>query len=131
MNADETRALWELGRDAWNEWASEILKSKANFEEAGTLALNWFGEAENEETRLWLKVATADFSGIQVEDDADFSGFRFPGPAIFTQAVFARPASFREAVFELPARFSHATFHQDVSFAGAKFQGVALFEETA
>lgn len=130
MNAEETRALWESGRDAWNEWASEIVKSKGNFEDAGTFALNWFGEAENDETKLWLKVASADFSGMHFEDEADFSGFDFPGPVDFTGATFHRPATFKGAGFQLAARFSHAIFHHDVSFSEAEFQGLALFEET-
>ena len=45
MNGQETRALHEMGRDAWNEWASQILKSRANFQDAGAFALNWYGEA--------------------------------------------------------------------------------------
>ncbi len=129
MNAEETRALWGLGRDAWNEWASEIVKSKANFDDAGSLALNWFGEAENDETRLWLKVATADFSGVHFDDEADFAGFNFPGPVDFTGAVFSRPVTFKAASFDLPALFSRATFQQDATFSETKFRGLALFED--
>lgn len=131
MNAEETRALWKLGRDAWNEWASQIAKSKSNFEEAGALALNWFGEAETDETRLWLKVASVDFAGMHFDDEADFTGFVFPGPADFTAAAFERHATFLDADFQLSARFSRSAFQQDVSFAGAKFRGQALFEETS
>ena len=81
MNGQETRTLREMGRDAWNEWASQVLKSKANFQEAGAFALNWYGEADNDETRLWLKVANADFSKERFEDEIDFDGYIFPGPS--------------------------------------------------
>jgi len=129
MNGHETRALWEMGREAWNDWASQLLKSKANFQEAGKLALNWFDEAENDETRLWLKVAIADFSGEPIEDEIDLSGYIFPGPVNFSKVVFERPSSFAGAEFQLSAKFNGALFQQDASFKGTKFQGQAVFDE--
>jgi hypothetical protein len=129
MNGQETRALREMGRDAWNEWASQILKSKSNFEEAGALSLNWFGEGDNDETRLWLKVAAADFSNERFEDEVDFEGFIFPGPVNLSGVVFERPVSFAGAEFQLPAKFAHAHFQQDASFKGAKFSGQTVFDD--
>jgi hypothetical protein len=129
MNGQETRALWEMGRDAWNDWASQILKSKANFQEAGKLALNWFGDGENDETRLWLKVAGADFSNERFEDEVDFDGFVFPGPIAFSGAIFERPVSFAGAEFQLPAYFGHSHFQADATFKGAKFSGQTVFDD--
>ncbi len=129
MNGQETRALRELGRDAWNDWAAQILKSKANFQDVGALSLNWFGEGENDETRLWLKVASADFSSEHFEDEVDFEGFIFPGPVNFTGAVFERPVFFTGAEFQLPAKFAHSLFQQDACFKGAAFAGQAVFDD--
>jgi hypothetical protein len=36
MNKDETLALYEQGKDAWNAWAKEMLKRRAEMETAGT-----------------------------------------------------------------------------------------------
>jgi hypothetical protein len=129
MNGQETRALWEMGRDAWNEWASQILKSKTNFLEAGALALNWFGEADNDETRLWLKVASADLTNEHFEDEIDFEGFVFPGPVNLTGAVFERGVSFAGAEFQLPAKFGRAHFQGGANFKGTKFAGQTVFDD--
>ncbi len=129
MNAQETRALRDMGRDAWNDWASQILKSKANFQDAGAFSLNWYGEADNDETRLWLKVATADFSNEHFEDEIDFDGFIFPGSVNLSGAVFDRPVSFAGAEFQLPANFGRAHFHADANFEAAKFSGQAVFDD--
>ena len=80
MNGHETRALHDMGREAWNEWAAQIVKSKANFEQAGIFSLDWFGEAGNEETRIWLKTAAADFSDGLFEERDHFRGFHFSRP---------------------------------------------------
>ncbi len=129
MNEHETRTLWEMGREAWNDWASQILKSKAQFQQAGAFALNWFGEPDNDQTLLWLKVAGADFSDTQFEDEAAFEGFVFPGPVNLNGAIFERSVSFADAEFQLPAKFGRAHFQGDVSFEGAKFQGQAIFDD--
>jgi uncharacterized protein YjbI with pentapeptide repeats len=129
MNGHETRTLHEMGRDAWNEWAGQVIKSKGNFEQAGIFSLDWFGEAGNEETRLWLKTAAADFSDSLFEEPGSFEGFIFPGPVILKGAVFHHPVSFADAEFKLNADFSGAHFHQDVNFAGAKFLGQAVFDD--
>jgi hypothetical protein len=129
MNGREMRALREMGRDAWNDWASQILKSKANFQDVGAFALNWYGEADTDETRLWLKVANADFSNEHFEDEIDFEGFIFPGSVNLSGAVFDRPVSFAGAEFQLPVNFSHAQFHADATFKGAKFSGQAVFDD--
>jgi hypothetical protein len=131
MNELETRALHDMGREAWNEWATQIIKSKANFEQAGIFSLNWFGEAGNEETRLWLKTASADFSNSLFEQGTGFEGFIFPGPIILANAVFQLPVSFAAAEFMLNANFAHAHFHGDVNFECAKFAGQAVFDDAA
>ncbi len=129
MNEQETLALREMGRDAWNEWAAQVLKTKAQFQQSGSFALNWFGEAGNDETRLWLKLATANFSGMHSEDEAGFEGFVFPGPVYFSSSLRDLPLSFAGAEFHLTAEFARAHFQADVSFKGAKFFGQAIFDE--
>ncbi|MGO9546563.1 MAG: pentapeptide repeat-containing protein [Rhodomicrobium sp.] len=129
MNVHETLALREMGRDAWNDWATQVLKSKAQFEQAGVFTLNWFSEAGNEETRLWLKVAAADFSGAHFVDETALDGFIFPGPVDMTGAVFELPVSFAGAEFHLPADFGRARFMADAVFKGTKFQDQAIFDD--
>ncbi len=129
MNELETRALHDMGREAWNEWATQIIKSKANFEAAGIFSLNWFGEADNEETRLWLRTASADFANSLFEESTGFEGFIFPGPLVLNGAVFQHPVSFAGAEFKLNANFAGAHFHGDVNFECAKFAGQAVFDD--
>jgi hypothetical protein len=129
MNEHETRTLRDMGREAWNEWAAQVLKSKAQFQQAGVFSLNWFGEAGNEETQLWLNVAAADFSNQHVEDEEGFEGFIFPGPVSLEGTVFERPVSFSGTVFHLPANFASAHFLADVSFKGTKFEDQAIFDD--
>ena len=95
------------------------------------VSLNWFGEAGNEETRLWLKTASADFSNSLFEEGTGFEGFIFPGPIILANAVFQLPVSFAAAEFMLNANFAHAHFHGDVNFECAKFAGQAVFDDAA
>jgi hypothetical protein len=129
MNEHETRALREMGRDAWNEWAAQVLRSRSQFEQSGVFTLNWFGEAGNEETRLWLKVATADFASAQFDDVTSFDGFIFPGPVNFAGAAFEGAVSFVDAGFHLTSDFSRAQFAGDASFKGAKFHDQAIFSD--
>ena len=110
MNGHETRTLHEMGREAWNEWAAQIVKSKANFEQAGIFLLDWFGEAGNEETRIWLKTAAADFSDGLFEEGANFEGFIFPGPVILTGAVFQLPVSFARSGIQAQREFCARPF---------------------
>ena len=129
MNEHETRALREMGRDAWNQWAAQVLRSRSQFEQSGVFTLNWFGEAGNEETRLWLKVATADFASAQFDDVTSFDGFIFPGPVNFAGAAFEGAVSFTDAGFHLTSDFSRAQFAGDASFKGAKFHDQAIFSD--
>jgi uncharacterized protein YjbI with pentapeptide repeats len=129
MNEEETLALREMGRDAWNEWAGQVLKSRNQFQQNGAFSLNWLGEAGNEETRLWLNFATANFSGAHLENEGVFEGIVFPGPAIFSGSLIERPVSFAAAEFHLNAEFGHAHFQSDVSFKGAKFFSQAVFDD--
>ncbi len=129
MNEQETLALHGMGREAWNEWAAQVLKSKAQFQQNGLFSLNWFDEAGNEETRLWLGIATANFSAAHLVDEANFEGFIFPGPVLFNSSLCEAPLSFAGAEFHLNADFTHARFQSDVSFKGAKFLGQAVFDD--
>jgi len=118
-----------MGREAWNEWAAQVLKSKAQFQEAGVFSLDWFGEAGNDETQLWLNIAAADFSNQHVEDEEGFEGFIFPGPVSLEGTVFERPVSFAGTEFHLPANFAGAHFLADATFKSTKFEDQAIFDD--
>ena len=73
MNQDESIALWRRGKDAWNAWAEEMLRQKAELEKSGTWngdepSAQWSDKSSvewNDETRKWIKAALTDLSGLR------------------------------------------------------------------
>ncbi|MFO1119040.1 MAG: hypothetical protein U1E38_02550 [Rhodospirillales bacterium] len=105
MNKEETLALWQQGKDAWNAWAQQMLAHRAEMEQDGTWAArqgHFVGEdvPENKATAVWMRAAVADFAGQVFDDSADFSGFLFAGSALFYGARFKKYASFNGATFK-------------------------------
>ncbi len=128
MNNTETLALWQRGKDAWNAWAAKLLEAKKVIDDTGSWRTDWFGEGENSETKAWLLLAAADFTGHEFAA-ANFSGFIFPGPAKFQGARFAEQASFQGTIFHAPAQFAGTQFKSDVLFAAARFESIADFSD--
>lgn len=149
MNREESLALYAQGRDAWNEWAGEMLRQRQALADSGVWPM---GESapDVDEVMKWRVAAKADFSGHGFDDETDFSGFVFPGPAEFQGAKFERVAKFDEATFEddagfdaifesdawfystmfkLEAWFNDATFKSNAWFHGATFEGNVRFYE--
>ena len=154
MNQDESIALWRQGNEAWNGWAADMLRQKAELERAGFWKNN-DGNGENEETCKWIEAASIDLSGLrfmtpgladaaekqagQQEEgssppDADVKtlivegdGFVFPWHARFEAAQFHEDADFRNAQFHGVAGFGRAQFHGDADFWSAQFHGDASF----
>lgn len=131
MNQDETRAHWGKGEEVWNAWALEMLRHKQGLEDAGSWAVDWFGEGENAETGAWLGEAKADFDGVEFASDASFENYVFPGPAIFDGAHFLGKAAFTNAQFTHVARFQATRCDGDANFKQAKFFHIANFDDAA
>ncbi|MFO1145798.1 MAG: pentapeptide repeat-containing protein [Rhodospirillales bacterium] len=132
MNKEETLALWQQGKDAWNAWAQQMLAHRAEMEQDGTWAArqgHFVDEdvPENKATAVWMRAAVADFAGQVFDDSADFSGFLFAGSALFYGARFKKYASFNGATFSGNAWFPGAVFSGYVSFIGATFSRNAGF----
>lgn len=72
MNKEESLALLEQGRDAWNAWAEDLLAERERLEAVG----EW--ETAKEE---WEDRAQVDFEGHEFEIGVDFDSFVSPtGP---------------------------------------------------
>jgi uncharacterized protein YjbI with pentapeptide repeats len=129
MNSEETRTLLEKGKEAWNEWALEILERKKALEDSGGWSADWFGEGQNPETEAWLAEAKANFESAEFTSDASFDSFVFPGPAIFTGAHFRGRAIFSNANFANTALFQNARFDGEANLKQAKFYDLANFDD--
>lgn len=136
MNEEETIALWERGKEAWNKWAQEMLSKRSELEKEGEWQLDYKPTGEehpqNSLTEDWLDRATAIFStkrfARKFSESTSFSGYHFPGPAIFCKARFLKTTDFHYSVFEGSVDFSDAKFTQEVSFFSSEFKNHVLFE---
>jgi hypothetical protein len=94
VNKEETLALYEQGRDAWNAWAEKMLADRTALEAAGA----------------WKNASKAYFEEHSFDTEADFRGFIFPGDAGFGGATFRGTAWFGLSVFNCSADFTNAVF---------------------
>jgi hypothetical protein len=148
MNQDESVALWRRGKDAWNAWAEDMLRQKAELEKAGT----WNGDKSynewSDETRKWNEAAQTDLSGLRFmtraladtaekqvgppeEDsrptDADVKTLIIERYDIdFNGFVFPWQANFRGTQFHGVAWLEGAQFHGEVNFRDTQFAGCAV-----
>lgn len=128
MNREESIALYEQGKDAWNKWAQGMLAEKKRMEKTG----EWFEEGYSinssiEKTANWLKAAQADLANYTFDQEVDFSGFIFPCDAIFTKTLFKKSAKFISTTFYKDVRFSMVVFKRDVEFTNACFHEISWF----
>ena len=138
MNQDESVALWRRGKDAWNAWAEDMLRQKAELEQAGV----WNGDKSEDEwsgeTCKWNEAAQIDLSRLRfmtraLADTAEKQvgqpeeGSRPADANIKTLVVECDCIDFNGFVFPRRAWFSHAQFHGDAQFLGARFHGPVGF----
>ena len=128
MNKEETWALYQQGKDAWNAWAKERHAERTRLEEAGQWDGESIGRMRNQDTVSWLHDAKADFEDLVFKEEADFQGFLFPGEAQFHKTIFKQSARFDDAVFEGDAKFGEAEFNEVAWFYKTSFEGFSWFE---
>lgn len=152
---DEDKAH-EAAKAVWNAWAEKVLAEREELKKRG----NWETSAElfggdiepgNNETRVWMRAATVDFSGVCFESRAttvttspelkhssngrvlcsgstiNLRHFIFPGPALFNDTTFSGPALFGGTQFNLLTTLSAAHFLDGAEFGGVSFSDNAKF----
>jgi hypothetical protein len=137
MNQEQSIALWQQGKEAWNAWANSMLQRKKNLrsQDIWKTTHAYFVELEqgdSEEAKIWFAEARADFSGTTLlpaegELRINFEGFIFPGAVSFARAKFRGNAWFWHADFQHFASFEQAEFGGLASFGGAFFHEIASF----
>ncbi len=130
MNREETWALYQQGKDAWNAWAAEMLAKRKAMEDAGEWAVDESQLAQNEATKEWFEAAEAVFRARDFENIIEFDGIVFPGLADFRFAKFLEEARFIGVHFLAGAHFRDAVFNNNVVFLFVDFYGEADFFET-
>lgn len=129
MNKEESLALYEQGKEAWNEWANEMLVKKTKLEEDGKLQIDPMRQEDADQiTKDWIAVSSVDFSGHVFEGDAEFSDFIFPYDASFKKATFGKRAGFNNVKFSGRAMFHDVKFGVSAEFTSATFGGWTWFE---
>ena len=157
MNQKETLELWAKGTDAWNDWANEMLAKRNVLEEKGKWWIENNNEPVNDETKQWLKEASAIFSskdspssfptytsfsdwifpsdshwtGATFEGGCNFENTTFLGDAVFFCSTFCDDTIFRNATFSADVYFISVTFWGDTWFLNANFPGTVQFDKTA
>ena len=112
MDQTETLELYRQGRDAWNEWAEDLVVRREG------LGLSTYD-----------RLATADFTGYVFDPDCNFRGFVFPGITYFRGATFSDNVRFDDATFSGHAWFDKATFSGEARFDNSMFGAMAFFAE--
>ncbi len=77
MNKERSLALYQQGRDAWNEWAESMVAERTALEEAGEWVDGSEGVQRNDATRAWYNEARADFASQRFNMNAEFSNYTF------------------------------------------------------
>ncbi|CAM3321865.1 pentapeptide repeat-containing protein [Thalassospira profundimaris] len=148
MNRQETLALLKEGKDAWNSWATNILRKRQDLEDAG----NWsstFDEntgaevAENQKTRKWFEEAKAVFKGFFAneifEQPVLINGIIFPADVqmenlTYYGDLFLEQCEFFGTLFASNVEtrrftsFKDCVFHKSVHFSGAQFASNCSFQ---
>ena len=109
VDKEQSLALYNKGRDTWNNWANDLLKRHSDDK--------------------WLEDAAANFAGHTFESDADFRDFVFPNVALFDGATFDHHADFSKAIFHGCASFERVKFKFGAGFREATFKDKAWFSE--
>jgi hypothetical protein len=153
MNRDQTVALFLQGKEAWNAWAEKMLAERRAMEADGRWAakydfLDRALKAKNDETRIWMESAAADFSRCVFlvwgaegpkqaagderreggEDDAPVKSISIDGTLIdFGGLVFPGYANFYSAALSGETNFERSAFSGRAFFRSAVFTGPAYF----
>lgn len=99
MNANETRALYAKGRDAWNEWARGILDRRAALKNRPDAT-----ETRDELARLG-KQSSIGINDELLGSNPNFDGFIFPDGLVLTAKGMAGALQIAGGKFYGPARF--------------------------
>lgn len=130
MNKEESLALYEKGRDAWNAWANDMLAKKAELEKDGQWQIDADGQGINPETKKWIDESRVDFSGYTFEEKSNFTSFIFPDFVDFTRTIFRAEARFHATKFEGKAFFHYARFKNVALFIEVIFSSGVWFNST-
>jgi Pentapeptide repeats (9 copies) len=122
MNNEQSIALYEQGKDAWNEWAEEMIAENKRLGQID----GWTRQKSN---KMYQNTLT-NFTAFNFYTDVDFSGFIFPGPTYFSRAVFEKDATFDSTVFKGDVFFEDAKFEQDMWCEEAIFKNNVLAKNT-
>ncbi|MFZ4761997.1 MAG: pentapeptide repeat-containing protein [Alphaproteobacteria bacterium] len=133
MNQDETIALFEQGKEAWNVWANNMLAEKKQLEAEG----RWEKERYNLEENSWHIKSLINLNFDEIPDDSrifsrtNFIGYIFPNLIYFSgtipininfvEANFFGGASFN-CQFQGGANFHNAIFHDVTVFGNSIFK---------
>ncbi len=134
MNREESIALYEQGKDAWNEWAEEMLTDRRKLVKTG----DW-----EDQKGVWNYSARTDFVDHTFSKITNFNGFIFPSDANFSGCIFEKKSNFCKAIFWGYAAFNSSRFlHKSeenqldelpdwtVDFQSVNIKGVAFFVDT-
>lgn len=127
MDKRETLDRFAKGKNAWNDWARDMLAQRKALEESGRWSEGGEQDGQDDDARIWRSDAEADFSEHHFEYDANFHNLIFPGRADFEGTKFSGDAWFESAEFLGDANFNRAKFSRDAEFYRAKFSGEASF----
>ena len=145
MDSRETLVLYKQGKEAWNEWAREMLSRRDENDPQWTQAATAFFALHAEDFArefrdhdIAVHSGSADFSGFifpshfalagRLKHIAYFDGARFEGWATFTDALFPDQVTFQDAVFQKCAMFNCVRFEGLTRFDGAIFRQEVSFE---
>lgn len=146
MNQEETLALWEQGKEAWNAWAEKMLTERKALKDRGEwdvtvepwgeekpankITEQWFSDARtvfsSKETPLFFPEATS-FEGWLFPSDSRWIAATFDGDVVFNYVTFEGVTDFNDTTFEGVAWFNDATFSNDAGFNDTTFSGGARF----
>lgn len=130
MNKEESLALYEKGKEAWNEWAGEMLAQRKLWADDGA-----WPEGEDPPDNIeaiigWCDACNADFQECVLSDYMDFQNFVFPWSATFRFAQFQKSAMFDNVHFRYRVSFEGVNFHGDAYFTDSHFDNEVTFDKS-
>ncbi len=138
MDQNESVELWRQGKDAWNTWAQEMLRSEGALENAGTWQADTRGGRPKQRNRSWIEAARVNLTDLQFMTRAYPDAGTSAGQAdkmqrrglrkldikpLFVEGVI----NFKDLSSRLRRGFGHAEFHGEAGFESARFHGQTEF----
>lgn len=153
MNRDQSFVLYKKGKDAWNEWAGQMLVQRQAWADDGTWPEGEEPPENRQQVLEWCAEASSDFTNTPFDQSYDFEEFQFPWDVDFSKCRFTGDAVFvdidvrgnfecRNTVVECDliminariggaARFQGTTFKGEAAFDKSQFQGSVTFTQDA